>query len=112
MSLANKQCIPCKGGIPPLSRIQAESYLKEVPGWTLDAAAARIQRDFKFKDFIAALSFVNRVAALAEKEGHHPDISFGWGYCKVTLYTHKIQGLHENDFIMAAKINEQYSAAQ
>lgn len=112
MSLATKQCIPCKGGIPPLSRTQAESYLKEVPGWILDTAATRLQRDFKFKDFAAALSFVNRVAALAEKEGHHPDIAFGWGYCTVTLYTHKIQGLHENDFIMAAKINEHYSAAQ
>ena len=112
MSLATEQCVPCKGGIPPLSRAQAESYLKEVPGWTLDTDATRIQQNFKFKDFIAALSFVNRVAALAEKENHHPDIGFGWGYCKVTLYTHKIRGLHENDFIMAAKINEQYNAAQ
>ena len=106
MTLANKQCVPCKGGIPPLTRKEAEAYLKETPGWELSADASRIQRNFKFKNFITALDFVNRVGALAEGEGHHPDISFGWGYCTVTLYTHKIKGLHENDFIMAAKIND------
>jgi 4a-hydroxytetrahydrobiopterin dehydratase len=108
MSLASKQCIPCRGGMPPLNRDEAEAYLKEVPGWELSEDATRIQRNFKFKDFVTALAFVNRVADLAETEGHHPDISFGWGYCNVTLYTHKIRGLHENDFIMAAKINGQY----
>ena len=108
MSLATKQCIPCRGGIPPLNRAQAETYLKEVPGWELSADATRVQRNFKFKDFVAAFAFVNRVADLAETEGHHPDIGFGWGYCNVTLYTHKIRGLHENDFVMAAKINGQY----
>ena len=109
MTLANKQCVPCKGGIPPLTRKEAEAYLKETPGWELSADASRIQRNFKFKNFITALDFVNRVGALAEGEGHHPDISFGWGYCTVTLYTHKIKGLHENDFIMAAKINDGYT---
>jgi len=108
MSLANEQCIPCKGGIPPLSRAQAQAYLKEVPGWTLSEDTMRIQRNFEFKDFAAALAFVNRIATVAEREGHHPEIGFGWGYCNVTLYTHKIRGLHENDFIMAAKINGQY----
>ena len=108
MSLADQQCIPCKGGIPPLSRAQAQAYLKEVPGWALSEDASRIQRNFEFKDFAAALAFVNRIAAVAEQEGHHPEIAFGWGYCNVTLYTHKIRGLHENDFILAAKINGEY----
>ena len=107
MSLSTKQCVPCRGGIPPLDRTQAEQYLKEVPGWELPDAA-HIKRHFKFKNFLEALAFVNCVGELAEQEGHHPDITFGWGYCDVTLYTHKIKGLHENDFIMAAKINERY----
>ncbi len=109
MRLANKQCVPCRGGIAPLNRDQAETYLKEVPQWILATDATRIQRNFTFGNFATALAFVNRVAAVAEQEGHHPDIEFGWGYCKVTLHTHKIKGLHENDFIMAAKINEQYA---
>ena len=110
MSLATKQCTPCKGGIAPLSRTEAEPYLKDTPGWELSADTTRIQRNFKFKDFVSALDFVNRIGALAEKQGHHPDIGLGWGHCTVILYTHKIKGLHENDFIMAAKINELYSA--
>jgi 4a-hydroxytetrahydrobiopterin dehydratase len=107
MSLSTKQCVPCRGGVPPLDSNQARQYLTEVPGWNL-AEASRIQRRFEFKDFAGAAAFVDRVAELAEREGHHPDICFGWGYCDVTLYTHKIKGLHENDFIMAAKINEVY----
>jgi 4a-hydroxytetrahydrobiopterin dehydratase len=109
MSLTTKQCIPCQGGIPPLSRDQAETYLKQTPGWELTLDATRLQRSFQFKNFTSALAFVNRIGELAERESHHPDISFGWGYCKVTLYTHKIKGLHENDFILAAKINQQYT---
>ena len=108
MSLTAKQCVPCKGGIPPLNRDEAKSYLIETPGWELAEDAARIHRNFKFKNFVSALEFVNRVGDLAEKEGHHPDFRFGWGYCEITLYTHKIKGLHENDFIMAAKINGLY----
>jgi 4a-hydroxytetrahydrobiopterin dehydratase len=110
MSLATKQCIPCRGGIAPLEHAAAETYLKDTPGWALSANATRIQRTFKFDNFVSALAFVNRIGELAEKQGHHPDIGLGWGYCAVTLYTHKIKGLHENDFIMAAKINELYSA--
>ena len=110
MSLATKQCIPCKAGIPPLDRNAAETRLKETPEWELSPDATRIQRAFKFKNFAMALSFVNSIGELAESEGHHPDISFGWGYCTVTLFTHKIKGLHENDFIMAAKIDERYAA--
>ena len=105
MSLTAKTCTPCRGGVPPLSRADAERLLAEVPGWTLGDYATRIERSFRFPDFAAALAFVNRVAVLAEEEGHHPDIAFGWGYCRIVWQTHKIKGLHENDFIMAAKVN-------
>ncbi|HJQ84760.1 MAG TPA: 4a-hydroxytetrahydrobiopterin dehydratase [Candidatus Binatia bacterium] len=105
MTLAGKQCVPCRGGIPPLGRPEAERLLAETPAWSLDDGATRIERSFRFPDFAAALAFVNRVGALAEAEDHHPDISFGWGYCRIVLQTHKIKGLHENDFILAAKID-------
>jgi 4a-hydroxytetrahydrobiopterin dehydratase len=106
MELAAKTCVPCRGGIPPMPREDAETLLADTPGWALNDQATQIERTFKFGDFAQALAFVERVAALAEAEGHHPDITFGWGYCRVVFYTHKIKGLHENDFIMAAKVNE------
>ncbi len=105
-ALTAKVCIPCRGGVPPLEAAAAENYLGQTPGWTLTEGAHRIERQFRFDDFAQTLEFVNRVGALAEAEGHHPDIAFGWGYCTITLYTHKIDGLHENDFILAAKIND------
>jgi 4a-hydroxytetrahydrobiopterin dehydratase len=105
MSLTAKTCTPCRGGVPPLGREEARRLLVETPGWTLDESATRIERAFVFPDFAAALAFVDRVGALAEAEGHHPDITFGWGYCRLVFYTHKIKGLHENDFVMAAKVN-------
>jgi 4a-hydroxytetrahydrobiopterin dehydratase len=103
--LAAKSCTPCRGGVAPLDLAEAEACLGEVPGWALQDEGRRIERSFRFKSFRQAFSFVGRVAELAEAEGHHPDISFGWGYATIALYTHKIKGLHENDFIMAAKIN-------
>jgi 4a-hydroxytetrahydrobiopterin dehydratase len=103
--LAQKTCTPCRGGTPPLTRDEAEAYRKDAPDWELLDDGKRIERTFKFKNFKGALDFVDRVGALAEDEGHHPDLTFGWGYAKVSLFTHKIKGLHENDFIMAAKIN-------
>ena len=103
--LTEKTCVPCRGGVPALSAEESKHYLDQTPNWALDGAASRIERRFAFGDFVEALDFVNRLGALAENEGHHPDISFGWGYCNVVLYTHKIKGLHENDFIMAAKID-------
>jgi 4a-hydroxytetrahydrobiopterin dehydratase len=109
--LAGKTCVPCRGGVPPLLKAEAEGYLREAPGWTLMDDGRRIEREFKHKDFKAALAFVNEVGAIAEDEGHHPDITFGWGYARVSLHTHKIKGLHENDFIMAAKINRLADAA-
>lgn len=105
MALTAKTCVPCRGGVAPLTREQASEYLRETPEWQLSENASRISRTFKAKDFAGALGFVNRVGELAEREGHHPDITFGWGYVTVVLYTHKIKGLHENDFIMAAKID-------
>lgn len=105
MSLTQKTCVPCQGGIPPLTPEEAGAFLVQVPGWELNDTSERLYRKFKFDDFVASLEFVNKVGALAEEEGHHPDISFGWGYADIVLFTHKIQGLHENDFIMAAKIS-------
>ena len=104
--LSSKICTPCRGGIPPLTRAEAETYLKQAPGWALMDDGRGIERSFTFKNFKEALDFVARIANLSEKEGHHPDISFGWGWAKVSWQTKKIKGLHENDFIMAAKTNE------
>jgi len=104
-TLAAKTCTPCKGGIPPLPRQEAERLIGQVPQWELRGDGLRIERTFKFRDFATALNFVQQVGALAETEGHHPDISFGWGYATVILQTKKIKGLHENDFILAAKID-------
>lgn len=106
MSLRAKTCVPCQGGMPPLTRVEAESFLEEVPEWVLSEDGIWIERQFVFDDFAMAQAFVNKISDLAEEEGHHPDITFGWGYAKVILYTHKIDGLHENDFIMAAKVDQ------
>jgi 4a-hydroxytetrahydrobiopterin dehydratase len=105
-TLAEKTCIPCRGGVPPLVREAAEIFRAQTPDWTLQDDAHRIERAFRFRNFREALAFVQQVGELAESEGHHPDISFGWGYATVSLRTKKIKGLHENDFIMAAKIDQ------
>lgn len=106
MTLENKSCVPCRGGIEPLTPEEAKAMLAQTPGWALNAECTTVSRKFKFKNFAEALAFVNKVGALAEQEDHHPDISFGWGYVDVLLFTHKIKGLHENDFIIAAKIGK------
>jgi 4a-hydroxytetrahydrobiopterin dehydratase len=103
-TLVGKTCTPCKGGIPPLTLLEAERLHAQVPQWELRDDAKRIERKFQFRNFGEALRFVRRVGELAESESHHPDISFGWGYATVSLQTKKIKGLHENDFILAAKI--------
>ncbi|OGD62706.1 hypothetical protein A3A71_01670 [Candidatus Berkelbacteria bacterium RIFCSPLOWO2_01_FULL_50_28] len=106
--LAFGKCVPCEGGTPPIKGAQLEQYKKrldsEAPGWEL-RDAKHLQKDFKFKDFQSALDFVNIVGTIAESEGHHPVINFGWGFAKILLWTHAINGLSENDFIMAAKID-------
>ena len=104
-TLAEKSCTPCRGGIPPLTQDVAEEYRRQAPDWGLLDDATRIERTYRFKNFAAAFAYVERAAALAEAEGHHPDICFGWGYATVSLRTKKIKGLHENDFIMAAKLD-------
>ncbi|MEY9195873.1 4a-hydroxytetrahydrobiopterin dehydratase [Sinorhizobium fredii] len=104
-NIAEKSCTPCRGGIPPLTRDEAAGYLSQIPGWELLDDGHLIRRSFKFADFKQALTFVDEVGRLAEEEGHHPDLCFGWGYAEVSLQTHKIKGLHENDFILAAKVN-------
>ena len=103
--LAAKSCTPCRGGVPPLGADEVERHCRETPQWEVREHARQIERSFRFRDFAAAFAFVTRVAELAEAEGHHPDVSFGWGYATVSLQTKKIKGLHENDFIMAAKID-------
>ena len=104
-TLAAKSCTPCRGGIPPLTIEEAQVYLAQAPGWELLDDGRKIQRTYRFKNFREALGFVQRAGELAEAEGHHPDIAFGWGYATVSLQTKKIKGLHENDFIMAAKLD-------
>jgi 4a-hydroxytetrahydrobiopterin dehydratase len=103
--LVGKSCTACKGGIPALTVQEAERFHEQVPKWELRDDARQIEHTFRFKNFGEALSFVQKVGELAEAEGHHPDICFGWGYAKVSLQTKKIKGLHENDFIMAAKVD-------
>ena len=111
-ALVEKSCIPCRGGVAPLAREEALRLHQQVPDWTLLDDASKIERKFTFPNFRAALAFVDAIGALAEAQDHHPDIAFGWGYATVSLYTHKIKGLHENDFIMAAKIDRIFAATQ
>src|SRR5438270_6891640 len=103
-SLADKKCVPCRGGVPPLKGQELDAIHQSVPKWTV-VDEHHIRRDFKFEDFQQALDFVNRVGALAEEQGHHPDIFLAWGKVEITLWTHKIDGLTESDFIMAAQID-------
>ena len=107
--LCDLKCAPCRGGIPPLTREEIAPLLAQVPEWNLSGDARSISRAWAFKNFseaeALALSFGPKVGALAEEEGHHPDVAYGWGYYRITLMTHAINGLHQNDFILAAKID-------
>jgi len=103
--LTSKTCVPCRGGVPPLTEAEARRLAEAVPAWALLQNGVRLVRRFEFRDFKAAMEFVNRVADLAEEEGHHPDFEIHWNKVELTLWTHKIGGLHENDFILAAKID-------
>ena len=102
-TLTQKKCTPCRG-VPPLTHEEAERFQSQTPNWDLLDDSHRIERTFRFRIFQEVLGFVRNVGDLAEAEGHHPDVSFGWGYA-ISLRTKKIKGLHENDFIMASKIN-------
>jgi 4a-hydroxytetrahydrobiopterin dehydratase len=102
--LASKTCVPCKGGTPPLKGEELEGLQRQVPGWEV-VEEHHLRRRFRFENFRESLSFVNRVGELAEEQGHHPDIGFGWGYAEISVWTHKIDGLTESDFIFAAKVD-------
>jgi 4a-hydroxytetrahydrobiopterin dehydratase len=104
--LATHKCVPCEAGSVRMPFDEAQRRLVDVPGWNLSADAKKIDRNFKVLDFVSALKLVNRIGEVAEQEGHHPDIFFGWGYVHVTFHTHAVKGLSENDFIMAAKLND------
>ena len=104
--LAEKECVPCKGGVAPLKGNDLSGLARQLkPGWQT-VREHHLEKDYKFKDFREALDFTNRVGELAEAQGHHPDIYLAWGKVRITLWTHKIDGLTESDFIMAAKIDE------
>ena len=105
--LTKKKCVPCEGGMPPLTAEKVQKLIKEVPEWELEEG--KVVRRFEFKNFRKAIGFVNKVADLAEVENHHPNISiWGWNKVKLTFFTHAIKGLSENDFIMSAKVNQIY----
>ena len=104
MSLAEKHCVPCRGGVPPLKGDELLKMQTQVSGWTV-VDEHHLLKDYSFPDFKTALEFVNQVGAIAEAEGHHPDLYLAWGKVQVKTWTHKINGLTESDFILAAKID-------
>ena len=107
--LAEKKCIPCEGNIPAFKIDEIHKYLKKVDGWDVksdDNKNYYLEKHFKFNNFLESQNFINKVGNIAETEGHHPDIIFGWGYAKVKIFTHAIKGLAESDFILAAKIDK------
>jgi 4a-hydroxytetrahydrobiopterin dehydratase len=104
MELAEKRCVPCRGGVPPLNAEQIAKLQPQVPDWQ-PVDNHHLSRSYKFPDFATALAFVNRVGAVAEQEGHHPDLYLSWGKVEIRIWTHKINGLTESDFILAAKID-------
>lgn len=103
--LIDEHCVPCRGGIPPLSQPAIQSYLPEVPDWQFidEGGVSKIRRTYPFTKYLSALTFANQVGMLAEDEGHHPVLLIEWGKVTVAWWTHVIKGLHRNDFIMAAK---------
>lgn len=103
--LTDKKCVPCEGGVPKMIRAEAKAMLRQIPGWELDDDAKTIHRRFEFKGFYKCMAFINAMAWVANSENHHPDFCAGYNYCDVTFTTHAIDGLSENDFICAAKLN-------
>lgn len=102
--LASKTCVPCRGGVPPLSMDVASRLMEQLDGWSFEQG--HLAKSYMFADFAGALAFVNRIGAIAEEQGHHPDIYMTWGKVSVEIWTHKIDGLTESDFILAAKFDE------
>ncbi len=107
--LLDKKCVPCEGGIMPFDITEIHKYQKKVNGWNVfknNKEVYFLEKKFKFVNFLKSQNFINEVGKISELEGHHPDISFGWGYAKIEITTHAIEGLSENDFILAAKIDQ------
>ena len=107
-NLLDKKCVPCEGGVTPFDISEIHQYQKKVDGWDVIKNEKNIyllEKKFIFKNFLESQSFVNEVGKVSEEEGHHPDILFGWGYAKINITTHAIEGLSENDFILAAKVD-------
>ena len=104
MDLTQKKCKPCEGGVPPLTEEQTNDLLKQIPSWTIKDG--HVFKQFKFKDFKEAMAFVNKVAGIAEQENHHPDITISYSKVSIEVWTHAINGLSENDFILPAKIDQ------
>jgi 4a-hydroxytetrahydrobiopterin dehydratase len=102
--LANRDCVPCRGGVPPMAHDEIQMLLQELEGWEA-VRDHHLRKTYQFKDFRDSLEFVNQVGKLAEDQGHHPDICFAWGKAEITIWTHKIDGLTESDFVLAAKID-------
>jgi 4a-hydroxytetrahydrobiopterin dehydratase len=102
--LADKTCVPCRGDVPPLKGAELEELIGQVPGWEI-VDEHHLRKEFRVENFREALDLVNRVGKLAEEQAHHPDIAFGWSRVEVVIYTHKIDGLTESDFILAAKVD-------
>ena len=107
--LLEKKCAPCEGGVIPFDVSEIHKYQKKVDGWDIPKNNKNIyylEKNFKFKNFKDSQDFINIIGKISEEEGHHPDITFGWGYAKIIITTHAIEGLSENDFILAAKIDK------
>tara|TARA_Y100001958_G_scaffold99456_1_gene68839 strand:+ start:85 stop:429 length:345 start_codon:yes stop_codon:yes gene_type:complete len=107
--LFNKNCVPCEGGVAPFDISEIHKYQKKVDGWEVikdEKDIYFLEKKFTFKNFLESQNFVNEVGKISEGEGHHPDIIFGWGYAKIKITTHAIEGLSENDFILASKIDK------
>ena len=108
--LLNKKCVPCEGGVVPFDVSEIHKYQKKVDGWEVIKDKKNIyflEKKFTFKNFLESQNFINQVGKISENEGHHPEILFGWGYAKISITTHAIEGLSENDFILAAKIDKE-----
>ena len=108
-NLLDKKCVPCEGGVSSMDLSEIHKYEKKIDGWDVNINEKKInflEKKFKFKNFTNSQNFVNKVAEISEKENHHPDILFGWGYAKILITTHAIEGLSQNDFILAAKIDQ------
>ena len=108
-NLFDKKCVPCEGGVLPLDLKEIHKYQTKVDGWDVKPNEKKIfhlEKNYKFKNFLDSQKFINKVGEISENEGHHPDITYGWGYAKIIITTHAIEGLSENDFILASKIDQ------